>query len=269
MTHAWLIIAHNEFGILQRLVTALDAPDCHFYIHIDKKVPELPAIRSEQGHLTFLQKRIDVRWGSVSQIQCEIALFEVAAAQGPFDYYHIISGTTLPLKSFGQLDAFFQENAGRNLFSGLCRDLPYQEILKVRRFNLFLRGYASSNVLRKNTCQFLWKSAIALQRIMGIETNRNKVFFKASNWVSLTEEAVLYLLSRKKEILKTYRFSFCGDEFFVPSELKASPLKETVVNEHHYLLHTIYRSNASTYRLDEYSGLCGSPYLFARKFSTD
>lgn len=267
MTHAWLIIAHNEWGVLQRLVTMLDAPECAFFVHIDKKVKELPELHVTQGKLFMLEDRVDVRWGSVSQIQCELTLFEAAVAEGHHDYYHIISGTTLPLKSLSQVDVFFASNAGKNCFSGLGKDIQYQETLKVRRYNLFLRGYASRRPFFRQTSQFLWKSAIAMQRLLGIETNRGKSFFKASNWVSLTEEAVQYLLSRKKEILDTYRFSFCGDEFFVPSELMDSPLAHTVVNEENYLLHKISRSNADTYRLDDYDKLCQSPYLFARKFT--
>lgn len=267
MRHAWLIIAHNEFGILQRLVSALDVPESDIYIHIDKKVSVLPIIWAESARLHFLEDRVDVHWGSVSQIRCEFALFEAAAANGPYDYYHIISGTTLPLKPMNEIEAIFMKNAGKSIFSGLCKDLPYQELLKVRRYNLFLNGYASRNIIRQHVSQFLWKSAIAAQRILGIEANRDKTFYKASNWLSLTDEVVRYLLSRKQDILKTYRYSFCGDEFFIPSELMDSPLKDTLLNEEHYLLHNISRSNAATYRLNEFEELCKTGYLFARKFS--
>ena len=267
MTHAWLIIAHNEWGILQRLLSLLDAPECDFYVHIDKKVKELPQLKVEKGRLIMLENRLDVRWGSVLQIECELALFETAASQGAYDYYHIISGVTLPLKPLSELDAFFEAAGGKSVLTGLRQDEPYQETLKMRRYNFFLRNFQSTSRIKKGVSQFLWKSAIALQRVLHIEANRGKTFYKASNWVSLTEEAVQYLLGRKKEILRAYRYSFCGDEFFVPSELMASPLKNTIANEEKYLLHNIARSNAATYHLDEYSRLCGTDYIFARKFT--
>lgn len=266
MRHAWLIIAHNEFSILQRLVSALDAPECDIYIHIDKKVRELPAIQVNQSKLKFLDNRVDVRWGSVVQIKCEMALLKAAATDGHHDYYHIISGTTLPLKPLTVIQSFFYNNAGNSILSGLCKDQPYQETLKVRRYNLFLNNYSSAGFSGKLS-QFLWKSSIAVQRTLGIEANRGKSFFKASNWLSLTQEAVDFILSREKEILKTYRYSFCGDEYFIPSELMASPLADKVLDSKEYLLHNISRSNASTYRLDEYKGLCETEYLFARKFT--
>lgn len=266
MKHAWLIIAHNEFGILQRLISALDAPECDFYVHIDKKVKRLPELKAGSGKLLLLKDRIDVRWGSVSQIKCEIALLKVASADNRHDYYHIISGTTLPLKSIGQIEDYFEKNTGNSIFSGLCKSTPYQEQLKLRRYNLFLSGYASGG-LAGNVSQFLWNMTHAVQRALGIKTNHGKVFYKASNWLSLTQEAAEFILSREKEILKTYRFSFCGDEYFIPSELMASPLANKTLDSDIYLSHIIPRSNASTYRLDEYERLQGTGCLFARKFS--
>lgn len=266
MKHAWLIIAHNEFGILQRLISALDAKDCDFYIHIDKKVKVLPKLNVENGKLMMQKERIDVHWGSVSQIKCELALLEAAAADQEHNYYHIISGTTLPLKPLDVIEAYLAQFPGSCIMSGLCKDETYQETLKIRRYNLFLNNYTSEGFKGK-VSQFFWKSSIAIQRLLGIEANKGRSFFKASNWLSMTQEAVDYVISRKNDILKTYRYSFCGDEYFIPSELMASPFKDKVVNSEKYLLHNISRSNASTYHLDEYAGLCESGYLFARKFT--
>ena len=266
--HAWLIIAHNEFGILQRLISLLDAEGSDFFVHIDKKVQVLPVLSVEKGRLFLLQDRVDVRWGSVSQIQCEMTLFETAAANGPYDYYHIISGVTLPLKPKEEIDVFFQQHKGKSILTGFGQDTPYQEKLKVRRFNLFLNYYASPKSLLRSASQFLWKSAIAVQRALGIETNRRKVFYKASNWLSLTQEAAQHILSRKDTILKTYRWSFCGDEYFVPSELMASPLRDRILNNDQYLHREILRSTATTYHLSDIPDLAISGCLFARKFTT-
>ena len=267
MRHAWLIIAHNEFAILQQLIDRLDSPEMDFFIHVDKKVSAQPSISVRQGKLFVLKERIDVRWGSVSQIRCEMALFRTAREHGDHDFYHIISGTTLPLVDTSELKDFFSAYNGKNVLSGLCKDLPYQETLKMRRYNLFLKNYAKKGYKGK-VSQFLWKSGIAVQRLLGIERNRGKVFFKASNWLSLSEEAVDYLLSHEAAILRKYRYSFCGDEYFVPTELMDSPLKEKLINCEHYLKCTIARSTSDVYHLSDFSELCKSGYLFARKFSS-
>ena len=267
MKHAWLIIAHNEFEVLQHLVSMLDVPESGFYLHFDKKVKALPKINVKNGKIVILKNRTDVRWGSVSQIKTEMVLLESAILDAPYDYYHILSGTTLPLKSMDEINRFFFIMKGRSVVSGMNRDSIYQETLKLRRYNLFLRNYTSPNKHLREIDQFLWRSFIAFQRVLGITTNSAKTFYKASNWLSLTEEAVRMILSRKKEILKTYRWSFCGDEFFIPSELMDSPLREKIFNDDKYLLHTIGRANARTYHLSEWSELRKTEYLFARKFT--
>ena len=267
MKHAWLVIAHNEFEILQMLLDALDHPEADIYVHIDKKVTRVPSLHTGKGALYVLEKRLDVRWGSVSQIRCELALFEAAAARGPYDYYHIISGVTLPLKPFSELDAFFQAAEGKSVLTALCKDEPYQERLKMRRYNFFLRNFQVANATKRQISQFLWKSAIAVQRVLGIETNRGKAFYKASNWLSLTDEAVKYILTRKKEILKEYRYTFCGDEFFVPSELMSSSLKDCIISHEHYLLQEMGRATTDAFHLTELESMKSSGYLFARKFT--
>ena len=266
MHHAWLIIAHNEFGILQRLVSALDAPECDFFLHVDRKVSALPDLQVSQGRLHVLEDRVDVRWGSVSQIECELTLLEAARKEGPFDFYHIISGTTLPLMSREALDAFFAGNRGRCILTPVHKDQPYQETLKMHRRNFFLRNYTAKG-LKGRISQYAWRAGIALQRLLGMETNREKDFYKASNWLSLTQEAVEFLLSRRTEILKTYRYSFCGDEYFVPTELMASPLRESILNCDHYLKCDIPRSTSGVFSLDDLPELERSGFLFARKFS--
>ena len=256
MKQAYLIIAHNEFEILQRLVSALDRAGVDIYIHFDEKVKTLPEVKVEKSRLFILEKRVNVKWGTVSQIKCELTLFEAAASSGPYDYYHLISGTHLPLKSIEDINAFFESVKDKSVFSGLCQDIPYQETLKMRRYNLFL-GHS-----------FLWRAAIAVQRILHIERNKGKEFYKAANWVSLTQEAMDYILAHKQEILKTYKYSFCGDEYFVPSELMASQLKDKVYNYDKYLLHNIGRANAETFTLADLPKLQESGYLFARKFTS-
>jgi len=103
LKQAYLIIAHNEFEILQRLVSELDAEGTDIYIHFDAKVKDLPEISTKKSRLFVLDNRVNVQWGTVSQIKCELALFEAAAANGPYDFYHVISGTHYLLSQLRRL----------------------------------------------------------------------------------------------------------------------------------------------------------------------
>lgn len=270
MRHAFLIIAHNEFAVLKRLILALDNVRNDIYVHIDGKVKVLPELAVEKSRLIILDRRMDVRWGHYSQISTELLLFESALKNGPYEYYHLISGTHLPLKSQEEIYTFYKALHGKNLFSNLHKtNLNSQEILKLHRVNLFLRDYASPVKVRAKVCQWMWKAVIAVQRTLKLTINDGVEFYWANNWCSLSEDAVSYLVARKKNIQHRYRWSFCGDEFFVPTELMQSELANNVVSVDKLLYCSIGRSNASVLTMDDIDDLMVSDCLFGRKFTGD
>ena len=257
MKHAWLIIAHNEFEVLRLLLESLDDERNDIYVHLDRKVKVVPELFTARS-----------RWGTVSQLRAEFLLFETALQAGGYAYYHMISGTHLPLKPVREIDDFFERADGCSLLTGLRKDEPYQETLKMHRVHFFLKYYADAQPLIRRMAQYAWRACIALQKALHITVHTHDTFYKASNWLSLTDEAVHYLMARKKYILRKYRFSFCGDEFFVPSELMASPLKEKVRNCEVLLKQEMGRARPGIYALSEWDSLKDSDYLFARKFTS-
>lgn len=80
--HAYLIIAHTNWKQLQKLVSLLDDKRNDIYVHIDKKsdISEL-RLTARFSKLVFVE-RLDVRWGDVSQIKAEMALFSAAVSGG-------------------------------------------------------------------------------------------------------------------------------------------------------------------------------------------
>lgn len=268
MSHAFLIIAHNEFEVLQLLVSALDDERNDIYVHIDRKVKRLPTLNVSKSRLFILDRRIDVRWGDVSQIKTELLLWEEARKNGPYEFYHLISGTHLPLKSQDEIHTFFAQHSGKCIFSNLTESTrDYQEILKVHRINICTRGYASSNRAVAGLSQFLWKSFIAIQRMLDITVNDGIGFYWANNWCSLSQAAVDYLLSQKRFILKRYRWSFCGDEWFAPTELMNSGLRDGIINSEFLLFGSIGRSNAPELTIKDVDSIGKSGCCFGRKFT--
>lgn len=64
--HAYLMICHNNFKILQMLLSAIDDDRNDIYIHVDKKAVDVPFedIRGAVCHspLAFIE-RVSVNWG--------------------------------------------------------------------------------------------------------------------------------------------------------------------------------------------------------------
>lgn len=51
--HAYLIIAHNEFEVLTKLIGLLDDNRNDIYVHIDKKVEKVPALTCKRPDYMF------------------------------------------------------------------------------------------------------------------------------------------------------------------------------------------------------------------------
>lgn len=268
MKHAYLIIAHGEFKVLLKLISILDDVRNDIYVHFDKKVKKIPTINVSHSNLYLTNKRVDVRWGNVSQIECEYVLLECAYHNGPYGFYHIISGVHFPLKSQSEIHSILASYGNNNIFCHLdTSKCGYFETLKMHRVNLFTRTYASKSRLRAEMSQWLWKLFIAIQRKLNFTINRNVDFCCANNWCCISQAAVSFLVSRKKVVMKRYRWSFCGDEYFVPTELLNSTLKSTVMDYDKLLYCKMGKSNAEVLTMSDYADLVKSDCLFARKFS--
>lgn len=267
MKHAYLIIAHHEFEVLQKLVGALDDDRNDIYIHFDKKLVTTPKLVTNRSTLHVIDNRVDIRWGHVSQIEGEYCLFEESYKQEErYDFYHLISGVHLPLYSQDYLHAFFDSRRGKQIFMPMTTS-DFQTDLKMRRYNLFTKTFAHKHKTMARLSQLAWNVAHRIQRKLDIKRFKHVSYAYASNWVSITEEAVAYLLENKKEILRKYRYTFCGDEYFVPTELLHSGLSWDVKYDERLLLHEVGNAHAKTFGLSDYPLLINSERLFARKFS--
>lgn len=226
MKHAYLILAHHEFEVLRLLVAALDDRRNDIYIHIDRKVKVLPHLQTTQAGLYILSDRVDVRWGDLSVVEAEFALFEAAhSSRQPYSYYHLLSGVDLPLKSQDYIHRFFERHSGKE-FVGYYRGEGVEADIdrKVRRWHLFPRDFRSHNwsTWAKRTLRFI---VMHIQISLGLRRHTEVEFKKGTQWVSITQAFVAYLLERKATILARYHHSFCSDEIFIQTELWHSPYK--------------------------------------------
>jgi len=270
--HAFLIIAHNQWEHLKKLVTLLDHPRVDIYLHIDKKskfpTPDPISPLVKKGKLFFVP-RLSVNWGGRSQIRCEFSLIR-AATPGEYAYYHLISGVDLPLKPIDEILSFFDENQGKEF---IHVDSPTLKPELYARFSLY---YPFQERARRYP--FLSKIQwvlVALQRRLGVNRVRNpkEPFAKGANWFSCTHPFLKGLLLEEKKMMKQFRFSHCCDEIFLQSYLVRSPFVENLYDpsfsDHprSYMRHIDWtRGEPYTFRDEDLEELLASPYLFARKF---
>lgn len=97
MKICYLILAHNNFEHLDRMIDALDDSNSCFCIHIDKKTKEDYTPRKE--NVVVIPQHIDINWGGYTMIDATLALLNNGVNKMPdADYYILISGVDYPIR---------------------------------------------------------------------------------------------------------------------------------------------------------------------------
>ena len=263
--HAYLIIAHNNFGQLQQLIDLLDDERNDIYLHIDKKAKDfqMENIRAIHSRVSIVN-RVSVTWGGHSQIQSEMELLK-ASGKKHYQYYHLLSGADLPLKTQDVIHEYFNREPKKNYISydnDSVRESYYyrtEYYYLLRNFIGRKQDFATKILVR------LENLSLKLQKSMRIKRKQVVPFYKGANWFSITDDMVQYLLCNQDIIKKQFYYSFCGDEVFLQSLAMASPYRDTIVRD--ALRATDWnRGTPYVYRKEDVPELLKSEKLFGRKF---
>lgn len=114
--HAYMIIAYNQWNLLEELISLLDDERNDIYIHINKLIENVPFdyIKglSKKSKIIFVD-RVAIYRGTYSVFEAEMVLLK-QAIKGNYRYYHLLSGQDLPLKNQNYLHDFFFKYDGYN-----------------------------------------------------------------------------------------------------------------------------------------------------------
>ncbi len=268
MKHAYLILAHHEFGLLQKLVSCLDDERNDIFVHVDRKVAVLPELHVLKAGLFVLKDRVDIRWGDYSVVEGEYALFDAALAKGPYQYYHLLSGVDLPLKSQDYIHGFFDQHAGKEFIGYTLTRITPELVRKVQRWHLFPEDFRNQSIVKRT----LRAGCIRFQEMLGIKRNKKVDFKKGSQWVSVTEQMARLFLAKREWAGKVFRNTFCPDEIVMQTLCWNSPLRANLFNTEEDgtgCMRAIGWREGQLHDWCEkdFEELKVSPALFARKFN--
>lgn len=275
--HAYLIIAHNNSYILNRLLSLIDDERNDIFLHIDKKVEQESLLKEcdypKRSRLFLCNKRVDVKWGHISLVEIEFLLFEAAAQKRKYRYFHLISGVDLPIKTQNYIHHFFEENDGTEFVGFDNRPQKYRLTDRINKIHIATAHFKDSKYKRK-VWFFLDFVFVMVQKIFrynyGLDPKKNQLK-KGCNWVSVTNDFVNYLLPQKEEMLKLYKYSVCPDEMFLHTAIFNSPFKEKInqeADEYKACVRCIdwERGHPYIFKKNDFDELKNSDRLFARKF---
>lgn len=268
--HAYMIICHNNYDILKRLLLFLDDERNDIYIHVDKKWKEFDKLQTikliKKATITFV-KNYKVSWGGYSMINCSLSLL-TEAIKLPHSYYHLVSGVDMPLKTQDYIYNFFEDNIGKE-FIAVDKDSNLNEVNynRVKYYHVFQEIIGRSDTGINKYIRILhnlllkWQSKLKVNRLGELE---NKIY-KGSQWFSITNEFAKYVVENKKFIRKHFSMSVCSDELFMQTLVMNSKFKDNISN-----FQTRYidwdRGTPYTFRTEDFNELISVDSLFARKF---
>lgn len=278
--HAYCIICHNEPKLLSTLVALLDDERNDIFLMVDKKtdISIYEGIKTHRAGIYYAE-RIDARWGHISLIEAEYSVFECARRHGPYARYHLLSGVDMPIKSQDYIHEFFDSNPTIECI-GFAQGRQNADDLrkKTTHYSLFVRHARTRNIILRYVIGYLDRISIRLQDILGIKRSYPyDTLRKGAEWVSITNDLVEFLLSRKSEVLKSFRFICCADEIYKQTLVWNSSFRDNVYaidDEYKSCLRAIDWSRGGPYCWgskggDDVSILRSSEALFARKFSSE
>lgn len=271
--HAYLIMAHTQPELLKKLLERLDDERNDIYLHIDSKaknypVTEITSVLKKSS--CVLTERMDVQWGSDSQIHCEMILLK-EAVKTEHSYYHLISGMDLPIKSQNEIHAFFDQHDGLEFVD---EDLPQISEAALSRVKYYHRYYGKAGSLK----DILGAMETKMQKLLGVnrlKSEKDTVFQKGRNWFSITHGLAKLVVEKEDWIRRVFAKTVCGDELFLQTIARNSKYAEKICNPNTMPEIPDTRlidwergcnNNPYVFRETDYEELKSSKALFARKF---
>lgn len=267
--HAYLIMAHNNWKILEKLLILLDDKRNDIYLHIDLKSDFIDFSSKVHNANLFIFHEIDVRWGDISLIQVEFFLFKTAYCKGNYSYYHLISGSDLPLKTQDEIHAFFDAHYPTE-FIGFSLGMTCDN--RINKVYIFPKYQRIKNRYGNKVLCLLRSFCVFLQNLLNYNHYKLKdKLMIGPEWVSITEQSVSLILSKEKIIMKQYRFASCGGEVYKQTIIGNSFLFNSVydkVDDYKGCMRFIdwNKGNPYIFRSIDFEQLMSSDRMFARKF---
>lgn len=271
--HAYLIMAHTQPELLKKLLSMLDDERNDIYLHIDSKAKDYPlqeVTAVVKKSKCILTERTDVKWGSYSQINCEMVLLK-EAVKTEHAYYHLLSGMDLPIKSLDEIFTFFDKYEGLEFVD---EDLPQISEAALSRVKYVHKFYGKAGSVK----DILGAAASKGQKLMGVDRTRKYadiIFQKGRNWFSITHGLAKLVVEKEAWVQEVFGQSVCGDELFLQTVARNSEYADKICNQNTMpeIPDTRYidwargtNNNPYVFRESDYEELKNSSALFARKF---
>lgn len=264
--------------MLDSLVDYLLSTNKHsVYIHFDKKTNIKLSEFKGSDNLKFYSK-FKVYWGSYNMIKATNFLLS-EAFKNQHDYYLLISGQDIPIKSLSEIEDFL-EKSGCNFISN--HPMPFSGFIGnggLDRISYYY-GNVVRNLIEGNHFEYYYSKInrswyLILRKLMIIFKQKRKIPFAlhcGTQWFNLNHETVgkmLEYIKNNPKFNKVFKNTACADEVYYQTLiLNNFPEVKTINDPLRYIDWKKGPEKPRIIRMDDYANILSSNALFARKFSS-
>lgn len=224
--HAYLFMIHGDFESTYVCMSLLDDERNDIYIHMDKKTKEetFLAVKNrvakvvKRSEVHYIKRR-RVDWGMFNMVEVTIDLLR-EAIKGHYDYYHLLSGSDIPLQDVDTIHRFFEDNQGKEIISFNRKEISGESLKRIRYY------------YPKKTRGLWYRVFMKLQRKLNINRIRTDMIYqKGSNWFSITDELARYVVSMEKQVKKMFCHTRTSDEVFLQTLVMNSKFADRIYDK--------------------------------------
>lgn len=278
MKLAFLIQCHKNPKQIIMLIESLSHPDIDFYVHIDKKSKmTLETINRKYSNVFILsdKERVDVRWGTFSQVQATLNLLK-RANEKKYDYYWLISGQDFPIvtneKIIAKLtDAMYKGNNYVNLFysknNGAKVSTNFDKRNDIVYPTWMMKQGLKYRIIRRTWVELTGGYKHTFSMFQRSNNDKLKYYF-GSSWWCIDNKFAYYILNyieMHPEYISFFEKASCPDESFFQTLLMNSEFASSRKDYLHYIDWSEGKSSPKTLRCSDLENVFQSKKLMARK----
>ncbi len=272
--HAFLVLAHKQPLLLQRILKHLSNDNHYFFVHIDAKnthFEEFKEALKNIPNLALLSNKYKVYHAGISIVDATLWVFnKIMCHSIDFDYIHLISGQDYPLRSNEQFDAFFETTNHSFTYRDQGAFKQQMEINYHRKANQY--HFNCTNTLYSRIYEKL-----GLGNVLAMICKRTPInnLVGGWQWFSWNKKVATYVhhfLQENPTYLKRFNHTQSPDEIIFHSILytKEKELEIEINNPLRYISWHPHRPIDTNYRPfdfteEDYNYIINSKAFFCRK----
>lgn len=264
--HAYMIAAHKNQEQLELLLKLLDTEANDIYLHIDAKTDSFDLNRLKsivKLSKLYLTDRISVQWARYSIVESTLIMLKAAHKNGPYSYYHLLSGQDLPLKPIKEINKFYDSNDQNNLYvEYIDNEWSHSWVSSRQNYHRFFNGKEKFPIT---------KIKGFVKKVYNFITNKSESikYVHGAAWFDINESLVAKILEHEQWIKDHFYYFSLPDETFLQTMILKLGLTEYCRDYMRYIDWESGPPYPYTFHANDFNRLTSSGKNFARKFDMD